>query len=406
MNRSGSYNLQVTHPLIPRDQYYTLDRKLLTVHSDDRDICKWPHANHFEIELPEIMTDVQSMRLVEISMPVNYYTFANNYQNTKFIFTIREKDPQSAWRNASSANWGIISGKSFEVEIGEGFYCPDELACEIEGKMNEVITRYLRGHADPSYNSYTYDNFQVYYDKVSQTYWFGNIVDDFQLKFGVRVIYDLSSCEQPTVWEQYTKWGLPSYLGFERQNYGATGSYDPLDPSGVKFYYPCCPNPVWLAPKYTDSNASDIIPTGSYDVSGVAPYIQAPLTMKILGERAIYMEVEKCNNYTELDPYSERTSHMYNNDYRGRTNSAFAKIPITTIPHGEIFDSRNGFLQNIVVFDPPLERINKLKFKFRYHDGRLVEFKDFPFNFTIAFNRLQNEIPRSYNIRVPPTFVL
>lgn len=418
---SLSYQLNTNHPLTRRDQHYTLDRKLLTVHSDDRDICKWPRSNHFEIELPETMNNVQSMRLVECSMPTNYYTFSNNYQNTRFILTLTEKDPDADWRQLPNRayNWSLLSGHSFEIIIEEGFYLPEELACELEAKMNRAVTKFLREKAKPQPNIYTYSNFRVHYDNVSQKYYFGNIVDKFQLKFGYRITYDVQCPLTPDVWEHYTKWGLPSYLGFEKANYDSH-SYpipsDPheeppvmLDPSGMTATGSCLSDPVWLPPKYQPTitpGSPTPNPTGQYDVSGVVQFVEAPLTMKLLGERVIYMEVEKYNNYVELDPYSKSTNSTYNNDYRGRNNSAFAKIPLTAIPHGETFESRNGFLQNIVTFEPPIERITRLKFTFRYHDGRLVDFKDFPFSFTIAFNCLQNEIPRQYCIRVPPTFIL
>ena len=45
-------------------------------------------ANHFEIDLPETLTNVQSMRLVEIELPANQYVFSNNHQNTKLEFYI------------------------------------------------------------------------------------------------------------------------------------------------------------------------------------------------------------------------------------------------------------------------------------------------------------------------------
>ena len=47
-----------------------------------------------------------------------------------------------------------------------------------------------------------------------------------------------------------------------------------------------------------------------------------------------------------------------------------------------------------------------MKFKFRYHDGRLVDFKDNNFNFTIAFNQLKDEIARDYVVRVPEEYNL
>ena len=47
------------HPLIPRDQTYVLDRKLISFHSIDRDIKQWPYANHFEITLPTALENIQ-----------------------------------------------------------------------------------------------------------------------------------------------------------------------------------------------------------------------------------------------------------------------------------------------------------------------------------------------------------
>ena len=37
---NGNYNLSNSKPLIAREQNYVLDRKLVTVHSEDRDITK------------------------------------------------------------------------------------------------------------------------------------------------------------------------------------------------------------------------------------------------------------------------------------------------------------------------------------------------------------------------------
>jgi hypothetical protein len=119
------------------------------------------------------------------------------------------------------------------------------------------------------------------------------------------------------------------------------------------------------------------------------------------------MEFDKFNTIDELKPYVERTNNTYNNDYNGRVNSAFAKIPVTAGGQSsQIFDSRNGFLQNVSQYHPPIDKIKKAKFKFRYHDGRLVDFKDNNFNFTIAFNQLKDEIARDYVVRVPEEYKL
>ena len=54
----------------------------------------------------------------------------------------------------------------------------------------------------------------------------------------------------------------------------------------------------------------------------------------------------------------------------------------------------------------PIERIDRLRFRFRYHDGRLVDFKCLPFSFTLEFNMLRDEQLRSYLVRVPPLYCL
>ena len=393
------FNINQQYPLQPREQNYLLDRKLLTIHSEDRDKKKWPYANNFEIILPQAYQNIQSMRLVETSMPVNYYTFSNQYQNTKLAFTLQpapfisKAHPKNTFTILNDNSYNI-----YEIAIQDGFYCPDELANEIKNKMNRVISHYI---TDISGSLVIYNNFNVYYDNVGQKMWFGNSSDKFSLLFGHQMLYDLSFCEQPNVWNRYTKWGLGSYIGFEKKNYSSiTGPRKPIpftfptefkDASGIVF-------------DYTDP------PTALAEYSGVAKgdmqYIKAPLTIKIFGENTIYMEIDKYNSYDELMPYSENTSNLYGNDYNGIVKSAFAKIPLTTIPHGQTWESRNGLLQNMTIFDPPLERIQKLKFKFRYHDGRLVDFQDFPFDFTIEFNRLKNEIGKAYYVRIPATIRL
>ena len=49
-------------------------------------------------------------------------------------------------------------------------------------------------------------------------------------------------------------------------------------------------------------------------------------------------------------------------------------------------------------WNPPAERISKLKIKFRYHNGMLVEFGNFSFSFMIEFNILKPQQERSYSI--------
>jgi hypothetical protein len=376
-----------TNNLIQRQQNYVIERKLVSIHSEDRDIKKWPNSNHFEIMLPEPILNIQSMRLLDILVPVNFYSFSNELQNTKMFFSVIPVDPDisNSFPELNAALLASINNP-FEIEIQEGYYAPSELATEIENRMNKKIYDIW-----PQYN---YNYFSTYYDNVSQKIWIGNKQDAFNLEFQLQSTYDLSNNVNTLDWNNYTKWGLGFYLGYDKQRYTSTPSEESMyfyyltatDSEGAKQHLPY----VWL--DVTTSNSSFVF------------YSKPPYILKINGDKCIYLELNKYNSYDELYPFSQSTTSVLNNDFGGKINSAFAKIMITTTPFNESFESSNGFLNNMSFFNPPMERLSKLEFKFRYHNGRLVDFQKYPFHFTVEVNTLKNEIARTYNIRTPMTF--
>ena len=406
MNNSNiMLNLQKYNP--DENNLY-LERKLISIHSEDRDINHYPYSNNFEVKLPNTYTTVHSMRLVDITLPINYYTFTNDYQNTKFNFTIIPGDDIS--NNVYFNVLNDLSNTKFTVTITSGFYEPCELESELLCKMNISVTNKIKDISNSFFDSLEeneYGKFNVHYNKITQKLWFGNRQDNFILNFDDKITYDLSNCNQPNIWGQYTKWGLPSYLGFNKQKYNSIPEVDPI-------YFDYLPNTTHWIEK--DISASNLY------------YLSAPNIINITGEKTIYMEIENFNSYDEIVPYSKNTNdysekpkyqkvsnknsrisieNKYNNiqnDFNIKVNSAFAKIPIYNFPHGNTFDSKNGFLNNIVMFDPPQEKIQKLKIRFRYHDGRLVDFNNNSFNFTIEFNTLKKELKRISNIRVPALY--
>ena len=101
----------------------------------------------------------------------------------------------------------------------------------------------------------------------------------------------------------------------------------------------------------------------------------------------------------------KKTCTPSSNDYGGKHNSAFAKIPLN-LETGNTVLHETTFLSNVYFYEPPLERLSKLKFKFRYHDGRLVDFRNYPISITLEINQLKEEISRNYNIRVPESYGL
>ena len=62
MNRSAGnfedpssrlFNTSTNHPIIPNANDYIIYKKYVSIHSEDRDILKYPNSNQFEIEMPE-----------------------------------------------------------------------------------------------------------------------------------------------------------------------------------------------------------------------------------------------------------------------------------------------------------------------------------------------------------------
>ena len=235
------------------------------------------------------------------------------------------------------------------------------------------------------------------YNEVTQKLQFGNKTHEFELLFDAVIEYDVK-CSQggsqywlsnatskgaTTPLCQDGKWGLPYYLGFEKQKYY---SLPITDPSFLKLTYLniADPNYNWLSTGY---------------------FINAPNKINVIGETNFYMELDKCNQADELKAYPHNTNGSTNNTYNGMVNSFFAKIPILGCPNTQYFDSRNGLIQNLTTFFPPLERLSKIKVKFRYHDGTLVDFSN-DFSFTLAFDCYRDEMARTLSLRTPAQYRL
>lgn len=348
------------HPLIKRSQNYTSYRKIISIHSEDRDIKKWPLSNHFEVQLPDSLYNVELIRLVNVALPLSYDLFSTDNQNTKMKFSV-ESD-------------------NYEITISNGFYTPEQMANELMNKMNEAVGG---------------KNFSVHYDEVRHKLWFGNNKKSFILHFDEQLEYEpvcpIQICEGTTgrypqriMFDQYSKWGLPDYLGFQKKKYKSikgTVTFDYLDPKVV-------------------------FPKGCDNDDDQCYYIEAPCHICLYGDNNAYMELEKYNTIDELDPYPERTNNMYNNDFFARKNSAFAMIPLKSTPTDEhmLFNSSKSSLSNVSYYEPPLERIEKIKVKFRYHDGRLINFGLCNLSFRLEFHMIHNTIEKNMKVHKPITW--
>ena len=392
----SKYVLKNDHPLIPREQKFSIDRKLLTVHSEDRDISKWPNANHFELQLPQTYTNVETIALVEYNFPVYYNTFSSQNQNTIMTFSVDIQGAVSPFIPV----WGLTY-PSIQVEIQPGFYSQEQLATEMENKLNQAVK-----NVDSSLVNY--NNFRVYYDEVQQRFLFGNVSDSFTFSYNQPESYASAPCYacppsvqggQPSItykWCQYTNWGLAYNLGFVKCTCGPNIS-EALPVEGDQKVY------------YVNSSSGSKGTTWLPVVSGKPGYVLIPPNPPSLnGDSAMYMEIDKYNYIDEMQPYSENTSGSRCNDYNGIVNASFAKIPILTKPTQIVSQLEYQFgnepqdtAQGIGSFFPPLDKLSKLKFKFRYHDGTLVNFGGQNFSFTIALYCYRDEMARSKGLRIP-----
>ncbi len=455
----SSFSVNQSNPLIPNNNNYKLGRKLVSIHSEDRDISKWKTSSHFEVDLPSELKNVTSLRLLDVQLPANYYVFTDNYQNTKISFSI---EPTESVNKVPDPTDGPNGGRdntqytalftknagatpNFIATINEGFYSYSQMALEIEGQMNKAVTDYLKaqGTTDTDYKYFSC----IFNDNDLKLY-IGNTIDNFKLTFNNSdITYEPRTCSimtpsnrlstignpgnEPRAWDFYTHWGLGSYLGFKREEYNdkSTNYNTVTDVGGMEFYgleKTISTGNGWLAPDikgYTASNA-----TGkSYYYTGIN-------TLNVLGDGQIYMELDKYNSMDEIEPYANNSTTFDNGcmQYRGRNvklnnpnntgclniqkpltrtsngvyNAAFAKIPMIATPSQIIYANGSDFLSNVFFSDPPIPRIKKLKVKFRYHDGRLVDFRGNDLTFTIEANELKNEMIKNQDIRVPAHYIL
>ena len=138
----SSFNTSSTHPLIPNANQYYVDKKYVSIHSEDRDILKYPASNEFEIELPQDYLNVQSVKLSTWSFPANYNVFSainfNVGMTFKFIklYNPGEHSYADPLTEAIFAGLYILISKTYIIMIETGFYNPDQMATELTNKFN------------------------------------------------------------------------------------------------------------------------------------------------------------------------------------------------------------------------------------------------------------------------------
>ena len=318
---------------------YSIDSKILFIDSNDRDIAKWPNSSEFEINCPQVYTNVQSLNLLNIVLPNSIYNISDYLQNNKLAMDI------------SGIGISIIT-------LEDGYYDVETLRSSLQNNINNKCE--LSGN----------DVMYIGYNKVSHKFYFGrknnstNNGGSFQLKFDSQFDFSSSCVTNINVYSQHSNWGLGYILGFDKKTYASTS----IDSSNnLRFDY------------------SDI----SWIDTSNASVISSPYPHTLDSNENIYIELEKYNKCDDLKPY---LSYNYNNSNSGIVNSAFAKIPLHAANSG--IDSAlldNEISSTVSYFKPPIEKIAKLKIKIRYHNNMLVNLQNASLSLSLSINQLNKE---------------
>jgi hypothetical protein len=301
------------HPLIKTSHNFVLDRKVLFIDSNDRDIERWPSASEFEINCPQNYTNVESLRLSSIMLPNFFYNISEQLRTNKMIVE--------------------LSRTQYEIKLEDGYYNYTQLANALQIELQEQQP-----------------NFSVNYNSVNRKFTFIDSSNQFVFRFDLPNSYNCAKDNYKTdVYAQHSNWGLGYILGFDKKIY--TSSSDTI----------VSPNPSDL-----EQN------------------------------KCIYIELEKYNKCDEIKPF---LYYNYNNVNSGIVNSAFAKIPIYSFQDNKGLVN-DGYFENISYYQPPIDKIAKLKLKFRYHNGMLVDFHNFNVSLSLEINQIRNEM-NNYEVRTP-----
>jgi hypothetical protein len=307
--------------------------RMVTIHTEDRDLLKYPLENLFEVVLPTVVKNVLSMELFDITLPAFYYNVSDYLQNTKLWFSVPN-----------------YFTEPIEIAVPSGCYTPASLCSALTKQLNDATTirlYFLGVYMSPLTQ---YSQFSVTYSDVERKFMFHTTQDGFILWFDRQSVYECEagSRQQNHIecWKMLKNWGLGYNLGFYK------GAYEATPPTGLNL-------------------------NGDADLGlNVTSVTIAELDVR----NTIYMEVDTFNWIDEISPFSIATTDSYNGDFNGRVNNSFAKLVLSSVSNCYVPVKKfKRILPHMV------EKIGRLKFKFRYHNGILVDFKDQPFDFSLKF---------------------
>ena len=324
----------MTHQLIEKKQNYTLDRKILSVDTNDRDKNKWPNPCEFEVSCPQSYNNIESIRLLNIQTPNKFYNISEYLQNNKLKVKLGSSEKI--------------------IVLDDGYYSISNLVNSLNNDLSVNLI-----------------NIKVKHNEVNNKIYFGHDNSGFSLIFNSQdlVYNNCYNSNYNNIYKQHSKWGLGAILGFNKDTVTSK-----KESNKNNFNYD---NTEWVS---SDNN------------------IIEPLKAVDLDEyQNIYIEVDKLNKSDEIKPY---IVDKINNTNSGIMNSFFAKVPIIKNDNNQSINTKDFCIEGVSYFQPPIEKISKLKIKIRYHNGLLVDLQNYNISMTFEINQIRNEI-KDYNVRTP-----
>lgn len=364
------FNEPTNHPLIPRKNTVIIEKKQVTVHTEDRDTrlkadgIQVENQNKFSIQLPDHFENIAYVQLKNIQIPTYYINIADKYKNNKVKIAYR--------RNNNTIQYTVV--------IPDGFYTPSTLLAQL---YVSTLKKYDNKEIISFIDTTSIDVGKLLFNNDDRL---ANI--DITFTFENLTYNDIPQCEYINGdllhdFSNQTKWGLGYILGFDKSNtfrldYDADGLIDSVE---------------------IDNNQL---------MDGPTPIIlnSAPNDIRLDYLKTIYLEVNDFNTISEKKPDTGNRNDTFNGGYYGLGGAALAKIPIPGIHDGiipsfnvlssqmpsENLESKKLFLNSFET------RVHKLNFVFRDHRGRLIDFRGQDFTFTLEFGLVREVPERMLNI--------
>jgi hypothetical protein len=325
-----------------------LMKKYISIHSEDRDTLKYKSPSEFTIYLPDPITNVCSVRVKDVIFP-KLYIFSEDYHNHKMT-------------EVTKPNILLKSDKPIEIKEAKR-YTLEELMKRIEDNLTTGT--------------------KVYYHPISNKIILTNksTTHAFTLQ-----LHDTEASDD--IIDLKTHWGLGYYLGFDKTNEG----FDYFENSDtknavyenkkdIKHKFNSYPLKSKIDAKdLRKLNSNNVLETGdelAVDTNILPSNRQVRLDE---GRREVYMEIDGLNSMDEIDPISNKAQFY-------RKNSAITKIPLPPYTSEQV-EIDQLFFENKTEFKTPIDKLYKCSFRFRYHDGTLIDFHGSDLSFTLEFEYL------------------